>query len=295
MTRKVLGRGLDALIPVDPATEEAETSSNRVHMIALEKIHPNPRQPRRGFDETRLDELSHSVREMGILEPVIVRVAEDGGYELVAGERRLRAAQKAGLREIPALIREFAGRQSLEVALIENLQREDLNPVDEARAYLRLTEEFGRTHAEISRDVGKDRSTISNLIRLLRLPDEILSNVSRGTLSTGHARVLLALEDHQEQLTLAQTMIREGWSVRKAEQYLSRKTKGTTEGQPKPTEGAEEQRRDREVERIEEALRYVLGTEVHLHHRGDNGSIEIVYASREELERILDLLKVQVH
>jgi ParB family transcriptional regulator, chromosome partitioning protein len=295
MTRKVLGRGLDALIPYDPTVEEMETTPDRVHMITLEKIIPNPRQPRRGFDEARLNELSHSIREMGILEPVIVRAAEDGRYELIAGERRFRAAQKAGLKEIPALIREFMGRQTLEVALIENLQREDLNPVDEARAYLRLTEEFGRTHAEISRDVGKDRSTISNLIRLLRLPEEILNEVSRGTLSTGHARVLLALEDSREQVLLAQTMIREGWSVRRAEKYLSRKHQAGDGAASRSAEAAGDQPVDREVVRIEEALRYALGTEVHMHHDGDSGSIEISYASREELERILDLLRVQIH
>jgi ParB family chromosome partitioning protein len=174
MTRKVLGRGLDALIPHELRESEEEKTADRVHLIPPEKIVPNPRQPRQKFDEARLAELSHSVKELGILEPVIVRPPVDGVYELVAGERRLRAAQQAGLAEVPALIRGFEGRQTLEVALIENLQREDLDPIEEARAYLRLTEEFDRTHAEISKDVGKDRSTVSNLIRLLRLPEEVL-------------------------------------------------------------------------------------------------------------------------
>jgi len=295
MVRKVLGRGLDALIPEGSATPESVADGERVLQIRIEQIIPNPRQPRREFDQSRLEELSRSIRELGVLEPIIVREATGGGYELIAGERRLRAAQQAGLQEVPALLREYAGRQTLEIALIENLQREDLNPVDEARAYVRLVEEFGRTHAEISRDVGKDRSTISNLIRLLRLPEEVLQDVSRGTLSPGHARVLLSLEAQQEQIALSRLMIREGWSVRKAEQYLARRQKGPEREADTARVPAPEPRRDREVVRIEEALRYALGTEVRLHHEGKTGRFEVFYSSTEELERILDLLGIQIH
>ena len=301
MSRRVLGRGLDALIPnsqteTEPRAPEGNISDGEVKWVSIREIVPNPRQPRTEFDPEKLAGLSQSIRDMGVLEPLIVRRRDDGRLELVAGERRLRAAQQAGLANVPVLIREFEGRKALEVALIENLQREDLNPVEEARAYLLLTEEFGRTHEQISRDVGKDRSTVSNLLRLLRLPQAILEDVSRGTLSTGHARVLLGLETDQDQVTMAHAIVREGWSVRKAEREVARalsakKRKRQEEKKPQPS-GSSLQR---EVARIEEALRYALGTQVHMRHNGDGGSFEVTYASREELERILDLLGIQIH
>jgi ParB family chromosome partitioning protein len=201
MTRKVLGRGLDALIPQvlaqprEAAYATPERPPDQISMVPIDRISANPHQPRSDFDPSRIEELAQSIREMGILEPLILRAVESGGYELIAGERRLRAAQVAGRTEVPALIRDFEGLRSLEVALVENLQREDLNPVDEAKAYQRLVEDFGRTHAEISKAVGKDRTTITNLLRLLRLPADVLQEVSRGTLSVGNARVLLSLTD----------------------------------------------------------------------------------------------------
>lgn len=290
MSRRVLGRGLDALIPKGDANPEL-AESDHIRMVPLERIHPNPRQPRERFDSSRLEELAKSIQEKGIIEPLILRSTPEGGFELVAGERRLRAAQLIGHQVVPAIIRDYKDRETLEIALIENLQREDLNPVEEARAYLRLTEEFGRTHSEISQEVGKDRSTITNLLRLLRLPAEVLEDVSRGTLSVGHARVLLSVEAPDLQVALARRMIAEGWTVRRAERFVA--NLGAKREQPETVR--REESRDRSEVRVEEALRYALGTEVHLNHGPKGGRIEILYESQEELERILELLGIQVH
>jgi ParB family chromosome partitioning protein len=259
--------------------------------VPTAKVRPNPRQPRRQFNADRLAELAHSIREKGVIEPLIVRQADGDAFELIAGERRLRAAQLAGLDVVPVLVRMSADRESLEIALIENLQREDLNPVDEARAYLRLSEEFGRTHAEISQEVGKDRTTVTNLLRILRLPQGVLDDVSRGTLSVGHARVLLGVEAPARQADLARRMVAEGWNVRQAERFVSQinkpaRARGGRPGTPS---------RGGDVVRIEEALRHALGAEVHLDHGAKGGRIEIRYVSNEELERILELLGIQIH
>jgi len=315
MSKRVLGRGLDALIssgdrqptstrlpsagPPSPAGERAsstltdtgETRGDRVLMVAASDITPNPRQPRREFDEARLEELARSVQECGILEPLILSPLEGGRYELIAGERRLRAALRAGLTTVPAILRQVNSHESLELALIENVQREDLNPVDEARAYLQLSEEFGRTHNEISEKVGQDRSTITNLLRMLRLPDEVLQWVSRGTLGVGHARVLLTIADREEQIRLAELMASENWSVRAAERWVAKRARsdslsGGAKRKPEP---------NREVSRVEEALRYALGTEVRLIHSANGGRIEIRYGSEDELERLLGRLGAEVH
>jgi len=289
MTKRVLGRGLDALIP--PGRESGRADENLVRMVRTDRIRANPRQPRQQFDDAKLGDLARSIEEKGILEPLIVRPAPDGMYELVAGERRLRAALLAGRQDVPVLIRDYQDRETLEIALIENVQREDLNPVEEAQAYFCLSEEFGRTHAEISQQVGKDRSTVTNLMRLLRLPAEILNEVSRGTLSVGHARVLLSVEDLATQLDLARRIVTEGWNVRRAEKHVAR----LGQNQAPPATGVKAEERDREVLRVEEALRYALGTEVRLAHGPTGGRIEIRYENREELERILEVLGVQIH
>lgn len=290
MAKKVLGRGLDALIPRDEV-DAAPPRSDIIQHVPITRVLPNPRQPRQAFNDERLSELAHSIREKGIIEPLIVRQGDGGQLELIAGERRLRAAQLAGLEVVPVLFRSSADRESLEIALIENLQREDLNPVDEARAYLRLSEEFGRTHAEISQEVGKDRSTVTNFLRILRLPQGVLDDVSRGTLSVGHARVLLGVEDSDRQVELARRMVAEGWNVRQAERFVSQINKPATTRKTK----ASSTTRGQDVVRIEEALRYALGAEVHLDHGPKGGRIEIRYGGNEELERILDLLGIQIH
>lgn len=297
--RRALGRGLDALIPQGPE-RGGEGMEDRVHVVPIEKVVPNPRQPRSVMDDEGLQELAESISERGVLEPLLVRPLPDGRYELVAGERRLRASARAGLSDVPVLFRDFGDRASLEVALIENVQREDLNPVDEARAYQRLVEEFGRTHAEISRAVAKNRSTVTNLLRLLTLPEEVLLHVSRGTISAGHARALLKLESAEDQIRFARQIIEEGWSVREIERRVGQPEEETQEAEhPEESLRTKGERqpevRDPQVVRVEEAIRLRFGTEVHLHHSSRGGRIEIRYFSDEELERLLEQMGVEVY
>lgn len=303
--RRALGRGLDALIPQSGDRKMATSPSggeDRVHIVPIEKVVPNPRQPRTFMNDDGLQELAESIRERGVLEPLLVRPLSDGRFELVAGERRLRASARAGLAEVPVLFRDFGERASLEVALIENVQRENLNPVDEARAYQRLVEEFGRTHAEISKAVGKNRSTVTNLLRLLALPEEVLVHVSRGTLSAGHARALLKLENTEDQVRLARQIIDEAWSVRETERRVGDDgSVADSAADPTSTTDLPEERErpkkavDPQVARVEEAIQRFLGTEVHLHHTDKGGRIEIKYFSSEELERLLEQMGVEVY
>ena len=207
--RKPLGRGLDALIPGAPKPMLGEMPSTigvePERQAAIDRIRPNPRQPRADFDEAALNELAASIRAQGILQPLLVRPDGDGGYELVAGERRLRAARLAGLREVPIVVREVSDRESLELALIENIQRDDLSPLEEAAAYQRLLDDFGHTQEEIAARVGKSRPAIANALRLLRLPEPIKRELARGRLTAGHARVLLSLDTADAQLRAARS------------------------------------------------------------------------------------------
>jgi ParB family chromosome partitioning protein len=273
-----------------------------VRYVAIEKIVPNPRQPRRVIPEESLAELADSIRERGVLEPLLVRGNLDGTFELIAGERRLRAASRAGLVEVPVIEKEIGDQASLEIALIENIQREDLNAVDEAKAYQKLVDEFGRTHAEISVAVGKNRTTITNLLRLLQLPDDVLDHIAAGSLSPGHARALLKIEDPDEQRRLAERIVREGWSVRDTERATSAQddpplsdSGHAREGEALGTASTAKPPRDPQVIRVEEAIRNVLGTEVHLIHSSKGGKIEIRYFGNEELERILEIMNVEVY
>lgn len=241
-----------------------------------------------------MDELVRSVRTHGVLEPLLVRRAGDN-FQLIAGERRLRAAQQAGLKEVPVIFLTGTDLQSLEISLVENLQREDLNPVDEARAYLMMTEEFHRTHEQVAAQVGKDRSTVTNLLRLLRLPSTVLTHLAEGSISTGHARVLLALDNPELQERWCERIIEEGWSVREAERRLG-DTTGTTRPKSKKRAAARSVAVDPHIGRVEEAIRRRVGSEVHLHvNKRGGGRLELVYADQVDLERILDLLGVQVH
>jgi ParB family chromosome partitioning protein len=290
MTRKALGRGLDALIPRADRSEEggreALPAAIERGMIQADLIRQNPWQPRRVSDPLKLEELARSVRLRGILEPLLVRKVGDA-YELVAGERRLRAAQIAGIQEVPAIIVDLDDKASLEVALVENIQREDLNPVDEARAY----QEFSRTHDEIATQVGKDRSTVTNLLRLLRLPSLVLDLVAQEKLTVGHARVLLVLTHSHDQEIWGQRIADQGWSVRETERRIANLV-----APPGSTTHSIAANKDVHLERVEEAIRRRIGTEVHLHHgRRGGGRLELVYADQEQLERILDILGVQVH
>lgn len=281
MTRKALGRGLRALIPgSEAAAREAE-----VRELPVSSLRPNERQPRRRFDEVALRELSESIREHGVLEPLVVRPV-DGGYEIVIGERRWRASQLAGIERVPVVIRSLDDREATEVALVENLQREDLNPIEEAEAYQRLIEEFGMTQEEVARRVGRDRSTVANRLRLLSLEPEVKALIESGSLSAGHAKALLGAP-YGTRATLARRIIDEGLSVRQVEE-LVRGVQGRI---------ARKERRRREAakdphwEAIEEEFRQVLGTKVNVVQRGGRGRIEIEFYDNEDLERILSVLR----
>ncbi len=276
--RTGLGRGLDALIPhvEDPATADFA-------YVAIGAVAPNPQQPRTGFDPERLSALAASIREVGILQPLVVRPPQDGMYMLVAGERRLRAAREVGLAEVPVVIRAVDGDEvSLTSALIENLQREDLRPLEEAAAYKQLLEDFGLTHQEIGDRVAKSRSAVSNSLRLLTLPASIQGMVERGELAAGHARALVGLEDHAYAEHIGKRAADEGWSVRQVEDAVRNRSGDGTVRQP-----AEKPVRPVAIIELEERLGERLGTPVVIKHgSASRGKILISYSSVADLERI---------
>ena len=281
--RKALGRGLDALIPgagraapTLPTAAQAETEQG----VAIELISPNPRQPRVDFDESALGELAASIRAKGVIQPLLVRPRDGGGYELVAGERRLRAAERAGLRRVPVVVREASDAESLELALIENVQRNDLSPLEEAAAYQRLLDEFGHTQEDVAERVGKSRPAVANTLRLLRLPAQIKHEIARGRLTAGHARVLLSLENPDQQLRAARQIVARQMSVRDAERLMAARR---SPGRPAA--------RDPHRQALERELAAALGTRVRIRPRGRGGRIEIEYYSNEELQGLSDRLR----
>ncbi len=276
--RKALGRGLLALIPEVPTVSEGG-----VLEVPIAKIVANPLQPRKRFDQKKLQELSASIKTHGILSPVILRQADEG-YELVAGERRLRAAKMAGLLAVPAVIREVSQAESLEVALIENIQREDLNPVEEAEVYQRLLTEFGLHQEELASRVGRDRSSVANSLRLLRLPKKIREDLAVGALSEGHARALLGLEKAAEQLQARDRILKRHLSVRETE-ALVRRLKGR-----RSSRGLLQGRGDPHIVALQDKLRQRFTTKVQVLRRGRGGVVEIYFYSFEDLERVADLL-----
>ncbi len=279
-TKKMgLGRGLGALIP-----EPEPGISQSLLFCGIEEIRPNRSQPRRYFDEARLQELAESIREKGILEPLIVRRVEDG-YELIVGERRWRAAQKAGLREVPVVVKEMEGREVLEVSLIENLQREDLHPLEAADAYRRLIEEFGISQEELGARLGKDRTTITNTLRLLKLPPEVKEPLLQNRISSGHARAILSLETKEEQKALCSLIVDKGLSVREAEAVAKRWARPGRSSRPEKKTDLESQ-----LTALGDSLRRCLGTKVRVLARGKRGKIEIEYYSFEDLERIVEMI-----
>lgn len=270
-----LGRGLDALIPVEhPVGGFAE--------VEVDVVAPNPQQPRRRFDDDALEELAASIREVGLLQPIVVRAGEDDGtYVLVAGERRLRAATMAGLTTVPAMIRSAAGDSgNLTEALIENVQRTDLSPLEEAAAYRNLLEDFGMTHEAVAERVGKSRSAVTNTLRLLQLPPAIQGMLDRGELSAGHARALISVDDPARALDIARRAVDEGWSVRLVEEAAK---DPATRRATRPT--APDVRPAAIIE-LEERLSDRLGTAVEIRPRGDGGRLVIRYASLDDLEQI---------
>ncbi len=279
MHRKALGKGLEALIP-GAATETLEAPRSGTRGVPIEQIAPNPFQPRTRFDDATLKELADSIRATGVLQPVLIRHAADGGYQLVAGERRLRAAQLAGLEGIPAIIREVDDKEMLELAIIENVQREDLNPIDEAKGYQALVSRVGLTHDDISQRVGKHRTAITNALRLLALPVEVQDMVSRGTLTAGHARAVLALDSPGDQLATARYVQAKGFSVRRTEALINRKLRRrhTRVRASRPIE----------ISDWENKLQRRFATRVTIKARRKGGRVEFEYYSREDLERLLE-------
>ncbi len=281
MSRTGLGKGLSALIPMET---ELIGREDKVAEIAINSIRPNPFQPRRDFDEEKLAELAESIKEHGVLQPVIVRVVRPGAYELIVGERRLRASQLLKLEKIPAVIKELTNQQMMEIALIENIQRQDLNPIEEAAAYKRLMEEFGLTQEQLAQRLSKSRSLIANMVRLLNLPAAVLETVANGQLTVGHVRPLLTIENEEDQLKLVREMIEKMLTVRDAE-LLARDVENRKQIQKKK-EKPREERLSPVMQDIESRLRSICGTKVKIKSAGERGKIEIDYYSNDDLERI---------
>ena len=291
MGKVVLGKGLDALIK--PGKPDVPEPWERVERIALSEIVPSPLQPRKSFHPDQLQELVESIREHGIIQPLIVRKVE-GRCELIAGERRWRAAAQLGLKEAPVIVRQASDREVLETALIENLQREDLNPMEEAQAYKRLSDEFSLRQEDIANRVGKSRSAVANSLRLLELHLQVQSYLAQGRISVGHAKVLLVLENPEEQLVVAELAIRNSATVRTTEKYVAEQLarhglakSGKTGARPTSNVTV-----NRAVADLENQLRERLATHVTIHHGDKKGRIEIQYYGNDDLERILTLLGV---
>lgn len=281
--RKALGRGLAALIPpAAPTTTAAPQGPARV--LPIESVHPNPTQPRKYFDPDRLDELAASIREQGVLQPIVVRKSAEG-YEIVAGERRWRAAARAGLQEVPAVVREFSDSVALQVALVENIQRADLDPLEEAEAYSRLIREYDMTQEQVGQAVGKSRSAVTNALRLLKLPEPVIAMLAQGQITAGHARALMTLEDPKDQLKLAEDIVTRKSSVRDAEA----KARMINRSQRQEAKGAA--KRSHADLHLEERLMRALQTKVRLHHRNGKGRVEIFFHSYEQLDGLLERLE----
>jgi ParB family chromosome partitioning protein len=279
--RPALGKGLSALIPDTPEPRMAPFE------IDVDRLTPNRFQPRGHVEDSRLDELARSIQSNGVIQPIIVRKTGDA-FQIIAGERRWRAAMQAGLRRVPVVVRDVASgedRSLLEMALIENIQREDLNPIDEAHAYRRLSEEFRLTQEDIATRVGKDRASVANYVRLLKLPDEVRAEVAAGTLTMGHARALLSLGDEADQRRTARDIISRSLSVRETESLVKKIVEGTRQA-----EAVEAPRIDVHTRAAEDKLRLKLGTRVRIVRRGGRGRIEIDFGSEDELIRIFEQL-----
>jgi ParB family chromosome partitioning protein len=286
--RPALGRGLSALIPPAPppappaaAPAAAPATPARPTEIDIDLLTPNPRQPRTSIDEGTLEELAQSIRSNGVIQPILVRPS-GSRYEIVAGERRWRAAQRAGLLKVPVTIRDVDDANLLQVALIENIQREDLNPIEEAQAYRRLADELQLSQESIAGAVGKDRATVANYVRLLRLPAEVRNDLASNALSMGHARALLGLADEAAQRRLAREVVSRQLSVRETEALVRRETTPTPAAAPKPV--------DPNTRAAEEQLKLALGTRTRIIRKGRGGRIEIDFTSEDELQRLFERL-----
>jgi len=288
MTRKALGKGLAALLPEEPGRDQRGQGGESGTLLEVDpaRIDPNPDQPRQHIDEEKLADLARSMSEQGIIQPMIVR--KDGArFQLIAGERRWRAAQRAGLEKVPVLVREVANHQVLEIALVENIQREELNPIEEALAYRRLVSELGYSQEQVASRVGKDRSTVANLLRLLRLPRDVRGLIAKQLLSPGHARPLLSLASTERQLEIAAQIVAKGLSVREVE----RRVNAVKTPAAKPTK----KRPDPNTREAERRLEQALGTAVRIRRKGggknQRGQVEIDFHSEEELHRLYEVVR----
>jgi len=283
--RKALGKGLSALLPTrtqEPPVQPATTTGTRVGKIPISQIEPNPLQPRNVFDPSRLQELANSIQANGIIQPLIVRSKGDH-FELIAGERRLRAAKLAGLSDVPAIVQDYADERMLEIALVENIQREDLNPMETAQALERLTREMHLSHEEIAIRTGKDRTTITNMIRLLRLPADVQLLLAERRLSMGHARAILGLPTPELQTQLAEKASAQGYSVRQVERLVKKISE--------PRDPSDNPLEDPNIKAAVKELESILGTRVKIVEKSDQrGRIEIEYYSQEDLQRVYELI-----
>ncbi len=303
MAKFGLGKGLGALIPEHQQFFEQsaqESAESMVRLVSIESLSPNPDQPRKTFSQASLDELAESIRRHGLLQPLLVHEQEAGKYIIIAGERRYRAAQIAGLTQVPVIVRApNDSDRHLELSLVENIQREDLDPIEEAQAYLKLMEISGATQERVAEIVGKNRVTIANAIRLLKLPENIQAAIKQGIISSGHARALLSIEDDEERQKLFDRICKDNLSVRQTEQEaqnlqgeLQRK-KPKARTSPHTTEAGEETALDPLLRELKEKLIERLGTKVEIQGSLNGGTIKIQYFSQEDLQRIYDVLKIE--
>ncbi len=279
MTRKALGRGLSALLA------DSLAQGDELLEVDIDLIEPNPDQPRSYFNENKLEELAQSIRANGLVQPILLRRVASGRYQIVAGERRWRAAQRAGLHKVNAVVRSIPDAKLLELALIENIQRQELNPIEEALAYQRLIQNLGLTQDEVAQRVGKDRSSIANYLRLLKLPAKIQQMLEEDQLSMGHARALLGLESEQDQLRLAEEIISGKLSVRETEQAVKRATSS-----PSIRESSTQNGNDANIRAAELKLKRYLGTPVKINLNQNGGKVEIEFGSMSELDRIYSII-----
>lgn len=286
-----LGKGLEALFSnseIDTkeiSVEQTEESEEKgISFVDVNDIKPNQNQPRKTFDEEKLEELASSIKEHGLIQPVILRKS-DKGYEIVAGERRWRACRKAGLKKLPCIIKELTDEQNMLLAIIENMQREDLNPIEEAEGLNQMITSFGMTQEQVSKSVGKSRPYITNALRLLKLPEQVREFVSEEKLTTGHARAIAGIGDPEKQIQIAEYAVKNDLSVREIEKLIREENAAKKRSPRKKAE------KSADVKRVEEDLKHIMGTKVNLSQSGKKGKIEIEYYSREELERLIDLLK----
>lgn len=291
MAKKGLGKGLGSLfseeVIEEVISEPVKTKEGDIVNIRTSLIEPNKKQPRRHFDEEKIKALSDSIKEHGLIQPIIITPSQNNMYKIVAGERRWRAAKKAGLKEIPAVVRSYNEEEVAEIALIENLQRENLNPIEEAVGYNLLMEEFNLTQEMISRRVGKSRSAIANSLRLLSLENDIQKMLISGSLTSGHARAVLSLDDKELRAALAKRIIDDNLNVRQAEALAKQLQKKAP-----PKKAKEKTAADIEIESIQNRLSSAIGTKVKINHTGKKGKIEIEYYGNDDLERVLEFFKI---